>query len=197
MSLEGLDQALFEAKWGDAEADVIEVIARALELSPSAVERVLYAAAAVKDSVRWEKHLREHMFDGLSLPEDLQIAIKSAMEMGMRRAAVRSAIQNDKPLLVKMAKLAKLGARICDGCKLSIRCALEDISTPPKCTKSGPPVSYKEPNERWPGQLMHISHAGKGGVASVRVVKLKDNNVFITCEHPRGEWTVDIEDFEL
>lgn len=194
MSLEGLDQALFEAKWGDAEADVIEVIARALELSPAAVERVLFAAAAVKDSVRWEKHLREHMFDGLSLSDELQVAIRNAMEMGMRRAAIRSAIQNDATLMVKMSKLAKLGAHVCNGCVLSVRCAIEDLSTAARCTKSGPPAKYKEPTDRAPGQLLFWS---KGGCAPVKPLRLKGDQVTVSCAQPRGEWTVSIEDFEL
>lgn len=193
MSLESLDQALLEAKWGDAEADAVEVIARVLELPQAAVERVLYAAGSLKKDDRFTQ-LREFMFDGVALSEDLRTAIQVAVGQGMRRAAVRYVIQNGGTVMVKMGAFSRLGARVCDGCPLSMRCALDNISTVQRCMKSGPPAQYQEPTDKVPGRLLHW---GRGSGAPATPLRLYGNKVVVVCDQPRGEWTVALEDLDL
>jgi hypothetical protein len=140
MSLDNLEQALFTAKWGDAEEDAIAVIAKALELPNGIVERVLFAAdvAKARRNTRKFTQLTENMFEGPTLPLELRKAIGHAVEAGMKRAAVRHVIQNDYRLYVRPAKLVRDNVRnICDGCPISIECMLTDASKPEVCVKKG------------------------------------------------------------
>lgn len=191
MSLDKLEQALFEAKWGDAEEDGIDVVARMFELSREAVERVLFAASIVRKKQKYTQ-LVQHMDDGPALDSELREAIKAHVERGFHRAMVRFAIQNNAALYVRARKLiGKDTGRICDGCPFSIDCVVNDISTPPKCAKSGPPQEVRQdPHDEHKYQLFHYTNGG----AQVRPQRIQGDAVTVTCEHPRGTWTIDVMD---
>lgn len=193
MSLAELEQAVFATKWGNAEEDAIEVIARAMELPVGVVERVLFAAGAVRERRKRGQQkfgqLSESMFEGPTLPLELREAIGHAVESGMKRAAVRHVIQNDYKLYVRPSKLVGDRPRdICNGCPHSIECLMIEASTPEKCVKRG--------------VLDHIRREGDR-VADMRrscIVtpqKIVGDKVTVTCDHPTGTWTLDVEDFDL
>lgn len=190
MSLDELEQALFAAKWGDAEEDGIEVVARVLQLPVAAVERVLFAARVAKECQRGKfSQLTEHMGDGPSLDYDLKRAISDAVETGLKRARVRYALQNDGKLYVKPSKLVGDRVRdICDGCPLSIECATFSVSTPETCVSRGvlERIEYND------GRLANLRRS-----CCVTPTKIVGNKVTVTCDHPRGTWTLDVEDIVL
>lgn len=189
MTLEGLDQAVFESKWQDAEENAIDIIAVALDLPPAAVERVLFAAAALRKPDRYSQ-LSASMDEGPTLSDELRTAIKDAVTRGRRRAAVRWAIQNDALVSVKpRALIGGDASRICDGCQLSMQCVLEDLSTPKQCAKRGPPDRvHRYDNGKF--QLMRYGL----GQAMAKPERIRGDKVVVTCEHPRGTFEVNIED---
>lgn len=189
MTLEGLDQAVFESKWQGAEETAVDIIATALELPPAAVERVLYAAKLLR-AAKSHGQINDSMDDGPSIPLDLREAIKLAVEHGRRRAVVRWTIQNDAMLAVKpRALIGAEDSRICDGCQLSMRCVLESLSTPKSCAKKGPPVRLQEYGDNTK-QLMRYDR----GQAMTKPLRIRGDKVVVTCEHPRGTFEVDIKD---
>jgi len=191
MSLDDLEQALFEAKWGDAEEDVTEVIARVLELSREAVERVLYAATIVRNS-HVETGAIERMDEGLRLSPELRAAISEHVQDGVSRAVVRRAIQDETAMSVSPAKLIRDPAEICSGCTISIACIAKNYSSPAECFEKGPPVGAHQ-REDGSYQLARLSR----GKACVTPVKISKNTVTVTCTHPRGTYKVQAKDLTL
>jgi hypothetical protein len=196
MSLENLEQALFEAKWGDAEEDAIGVIARALELSYEAVARVLYAASAIRDLAHSEyaaaPRFIDNMAEGSSLDAGLRNAIRIVMHEGLARACVRWAINNEKPMLVQPNKLITEASEICFGCDHSIACISNNYSTPVDCFAKGPPCGIKSGHDGF-FQIMRL----KKGAALVQPIKIVKDTVTVTCTHPKGTFKVEAVDLSL
>ena len=186
MALDDLDQALFEAKWGDAEQDVVEVIAAALELPRAAVERVLYAAEVIEDDI--SKRL---INTKSTLDEELKVAIRVVIQEGMARVIVRDAILNEKPMLIAPKMLIKDAAEICAGCEWSIPCISNNYSTPEECYAKGPPVGLRA--HRTTSGAVELQRL-RGGCALVTPVKINKDTVTVTCTHPRGTFKVAAKD---
>lgn len=187
MALDDLDQALFEAKWGNAEEDVTEVIANMLELSREAVERVLFLAKAVNGDISGRLlNVRP------TLSPELEQALRIIVQEGMARVLVRDTILNEKPMLVPLQKLIKDPYQVCSGCAYSIDCIAKGYSTPTACYTQGPPVGVRQrrgPDDTLP-QLMRLRH----GSALVTPIKIVKNTVTVTCTHPRGTFKVEAQD---
>lgn len=188
MSLDDVEQALFESKWEDAERDAIEVIARMLELPENVVERVMHAAEFIRKR-RGFYQVKRSLDEGSSLDGQLKKAIEHAAERGIRRAWVRWAILNNAPLSVHPSRLTDDVRRICDGCPVSLECAVSNFSTPKDCHKKGPPLAVQRFPDGW------RIERNDGGTARCTPLRLKNNMVQVSCEHPRGTWTIDVLDF--
>jgi hypothetical protein len=194
MSLDDLDQALFEAKWGAAEEDVVEVVMRMFGLSRAVVERVVYAVMVMNtrfDADTLNIPLPDAK-DFRTIDRDLKLAIELAVKQGAGRTRVRWHINNDRPMLVRPAALIKDPAEICRGCEISIGCIANRYSTPGQCYAAGPPVGLR------PGFLgeaaPYVLNRLKGGRALVTVTKLRGNDATVTSNHPRGTYIVQAED---
>jgi hypothetical protein len=186
MALDDLEQALFEAKWGDAEEDVIEVIARMLEQPREVVERVLFLVEEVKGDI---SHRLVNACPTLST--DLQHALRTVVQEGVARVLVRYAINNDKPMLAPLHKLIKDPYEVCSGCSYSIDCIAKNYSTPDHCFRQGPPVGVR-PMSR-PGDSTHLIRL-RDGAALVHPVKIRKDTVTVTCAHPRGTYKIAAKD---
>lgn len=191
MSLEDLEQALFPAKWGNAEENGIDVVARVLELPTLVVERVLYAAQCVREATT-RKHrftqLVESMDEGPSIDFELRSAIDAAVQQGIRRAMVRYAIQNDRKLHVKPSKLVSRARDICSGCPHSIECVMTEASTPEKCVKKGVLDRIEREGDR-------VKDYRRSCIVTPQ--KIVGNKVTVTCDQPVGTWVLGVEDIEL
>ena len=186
MSLDDLEQALFEARWGNAEEDVVEVVARLLELPRAAVERVIFAMEVVHGDIG--KHLYN---TNSSLDEELRKALRTLVQEGLARVIVRNAINDEHAMLVAPQLLIKDPAEICSGCAWSIPCITHNYSTPQKCYEQGPPVGLRPLNTTHGAvELRRL----RGGAALVTPLKLKGNTVTVTCVHPRGTFNVSAKD---
>lgn len=198
MTTEKLEQALLKAKWGNAEENAVEVIARMFDLPIEAVERVLYAAHLIRKKNDTHATIRP-MDVGASLSAELQDAIKTNLNEGLARTRIRWAIQNEKPVRIYVHHLIKKPEEICNGCPVSLRCIAEDLSTPEKCFTAGPPIGIKEvavTSQTTPiGSRTHFERQ-YGGAALVYPVNLKGNRVTATGTHPRGRFTFNAEDIE-
>ena len=196
MSLENLEQALIEAKWGGAEEDAIAVIADALELSREAVERVLYAAKAIEDISRVDyttaPRFIGRMDEGEALGVELRTGIRLAMQAGLARACVRWAISNDRPMLVDPKKLITEASEICYGCEHSFDCIAKNYSTPTDCFALGPPCGIKQGLDGY-FQLIRL----RKGAALVQPTKIIKDTVTVTCTHPKGTFKVEAKDLTL
>lgn len=188
MPTEELEQALFEAKWGDAEADVADVIARMLEIPREAVVRVAFALKAAERSPAIEATFEP---EG-ELSNELMVAINQNVRRGLLRALVRRRIQSDGWVLVHPKKLIKRAEDICSGCLLSLRCVAEGLSTPPKCFEKGPPCALRDDAQSKMGMLMRH----KNGCAQVTPTQIRGDKVTVTSHHPKGTFVVDIGDVQ-
>jgi hypothetical protein len=185
MALDDLDQALFEAKWGTAEEDVMEVIARILELPREAVERVIFAMEVVHGDIS------KQLYNSYSTLDDkLKQGLRSLVQEGLARVLVRDAINNDKPMLAPPQKLIKDPLEICSGCEWSFGCIANNYCTPLKCYAAGPPVGIRAASEQKPFELRRL----RGGAALVTPVKLVGNTVTVTCAHPKGTFKIEAKD---
>lgn len=187
MSLDDLEQALFETKLGDGEQDATDVIARLLELPRAAVDRVLFTAATIRAHRKF-RHLIEGAEDGSDLSHELRKAIAAQVVPGLLRAYLRIAILNSDEANVSASTLVgtDLG-RICAGCPFSMECVLENLSTPRVCVERGVPYARG------------LTSEGRTRLdrTSCRVTpqRIRGDTVDVTCEHPKGEWTLHITDF--
>ncbi len=194
MSTEELEQAVFEAKWSGVEADATEVIARALELDRSIVERVLCAAKAARkysfgDFGKNMTHMHSHD-EGVALSEELRNAISFQVRRGLARVMVRWSIQNMQPLFIKADKLIKDPIDICSGCPLSFQCVSQSYSTPIDCYTKGPPIKTRTLKDVGLVTLERFPD----GRALVRPERIKKDKVTVTCMHPKGTFVVDAQD---
>ena len=199
MSIKELDQALLRAKYGDAEEDVFEVIARMFNLEIAAVERVLYAASLIrrKDDTTAIAKLMDR---GTNLSSDLKKAIDTYLQAGLARARVRWAIDNDKLMRIAPRRLIDTPEQICNGCPLSLICIANDLSTPERCYKAGPPHAFEEYDNAAPGGPRGVKgrfERSYNGAAMVRPIQLQNNKVTVACEHPKGRFVVDAEAFDV
>ncbi len=184
MPTEELEQALLEAKWGSAEADVIDVIARLLEQPRAVVIRIAYALDEAHKSRTLPGYNPER-----ELPEELREAIKAKLRRGLMRARVRQALLDGSALFAHPRSLIKKPRDICNGCPFSLACVTESYSTPEKCFKSGPPATIRENTDREPS-VMRFSRGG----AMVLPVQIRGDRVSVTSTHPYGTFDVDVED---
>jgi hypothetical protein len=185
MALDDLEQALFEAKWGNAEEDVMEVIARILELPREAVERVIFAMEVVHGDISKQLYNRYSTLD-----DKLKQGLRSLVQEGLARVLVRDAINNDTTMLAPPQLLIKDPTEICSGCEWSLPCIANGYSTPQKCYVAGPPVGVRAASEQRPFELRRL----RGGAALVTPVKLTGNTVTVTCTHPRGTFKIAAKD---
>lgn len=182
MPTEELEQALLEAKWSSAEADVPEVIARLLDLPREAIIRVQYAFHAAQNARLGAVYLGED-----EIPDEVQTALKAQIRRGLLRVCVRDAIRDDKPMYAHAKSLIKKASGICRGCSFSIDCVTKSYSTPEKCFKSGPPASIRQDDQGFV-QLMRFSHGG----ALVHPQRIRGDLVTVACTHPLGTYDVDV-----
>ncbi len=182
MPIEELEQALQKAKWGDAEEDVVEVIARLFEIPRELVVRVEYAFHAAQNMRLGSVYLGED-----EIPPEVQDAIKTKVRRGFLRTHVRECIRDEKNMFTKVKSLIKDPKNVCKGCPFSLACVTKSYSTPKECFKSGVPVRVDE--ERGPVPiLMRLTSGG----ALVRPIRIKGDTVTVTCEHPHGTFNVDV-----
>jgi hypothetical protein len=184
MPTEELEQALLAAKWGSAEVDAVEVVARLLELPREAVVRVQYALQASATMKIVGVMSRED-----ELPEELQTAMKAQLRRGLGRVLVRNAIRDEETLQADIKALIKKPHDVCRGCEFSLNCVTKGYSTPKQCFKEGPPVRVVE-REKGVYQLMRLSH---GGVV-VHPKHIRGDLVTVACAHPLGTYDVDVEE---
>jgi hypothetical protein len=142
MPTEALRRALERQKIGDAEADYVEVVARALQTTPTVVNRVLFAVYAVDQVLRemglpaffrtppadseWEKRI--------SHPE-LREAVRRAIGVGVVRVRLARSILEGAEVLVDVESLipAARASELCRGCPEQLECVASGLSTPDAC----------------------------------------------------------------
>lgn len=200
MPTEELEQALRAAKFGDAEKDAVDVIARMLEQPRPLVERILYAVGRAAAWTGPDDVVRAVLpRNGSNLSPELCQAIDKNVEEGMARAAARWAIHTDRDVLVKVKKLLdnRDYTNICNGCVQGLRCVSENFSNPAMCYETGPPVALHERSDA-SLFLEHIrNYRGERGFARVRPIRIRGNTVSVTCAHPAGTFTVQAMDLCL
>jgi hypothetical protein len=199
MSTPELEQAIMAARWRGAEANFTEAIAKMLEMPPEVVARVVFAWEAMKrqplaDPIEDQsevpiKALRGELEHGGDLPRKTRYAIEHAAAWALRRMVIRWRMERDLALQVPFKKLvpAERPDRICEGCLHQFECVRDSLSTPNKCL-DGARVLRRDP----PGakKLRFFQHQN----ASVKAVKLDDNVVTVTTDHPRGTFRVSVMD---
>ena len=188
MSIDDLEQALLEAKWDDAEVDEYEVIGRLLELDRQTVLRVEFALHAVTEARILRSRPFENCLDGHSqVPENVRNALSTLIRRGLLRVRVRECIRDEESMFTHVNKLVADPSDVCAGCPFAIPCLTENLSTPAKCHERGVPERM-HPEQG--GSLMRRFDGG----SKVFPRKLKKDKVTFWCEHPRGEFTLDIGD---
>jgi hypothetical protein len=68
-------------------------------------------------------------------------------------------------------------------------CVLEELSTPQTCIKKGVLVEIRRAGDE--RELIY------GRRCSVKPLSMRGTQVNVTCDQPRGSWTLDIKDFDL
>lgn len=182
MPTEELEQALLAAKWGSAEEDATDVIAKLLGLDREAVTRVWFSIVEMA-----KMRLGAGPPGDNEIPDDVQTAMKAQLRRGLLRTLVRKAILNESYMYAHPRALITKVGDICRGCEFSIHCVVKGYSTPDKCFKGGPPVSIKEEE----GRLPHLMHYSRGG-AMVSPTRIRGDRVSVTCLHPRGVYDLDV-----
>lgn len=184
MSLVALEQALLESKWGTAEIDAVEVVARMLSLPREAVVRVEFALEAARNAGLGRVEPNEH-----EIPDDVQAAMKTQVRRGLHRVRVREAIRDDALMYAPVSRLVTEAKNVCRGCQFSIDCVVKNHSTPAQCFKSGPPMRIK-PLEDGRYQITRLSRGG----TPVTPLRIRGDRVSVTCEHPKGSFDLDVGD---
>lgn len=187
MLLDALEQALQASCWSTAEAGIIEVIARALDISEATVERVLYAATVVPDSLRRVE--KSEWGEGPTLGKELQQGIELAINEGAARAVVRSALEDRRDMLIMPNKLIATAAQICIGCPHSIECSVQSYSDPAQCYALGPATLDHT-------DASVIVRRPPFGMVYVQPLRITDNTVTVLCGHPRGTYKVAAKDLK-
>jgi hypothetical protein len=181
---EDVEQAVLAAKWGDAEADATEAIAKMLDAPRELVVRV-HAAYAIAANLRMT--LVEPADE--EVPEDVQNAMAAHLRRALTRVRVRQAIRDGDVVWISVNKLIKNPAHVCRGCVHSVRCIAELLSTAEKCFAQGPPHVIEE----HPVVGLRLVRPGKASVAAAPV-KIRGDTVTVTCLHPVGTYTIDVGD---
>ncbi len=187
MPTEELEQALARAKWGNAEADIVEVVSRLLDLDRATVLRVKFAL----EQTRKMGVTQQSLDPADEMPEELCNAIKAQLRRGIARMFVRQAIETDGFMYVSTNKLVKRQEDVCNGCPHSFECVTHNFTTPSMCFKEGVPAKVERgeaPNYTW-----KVTRLFKGG-AIVHPTKIRGDQVTVECAHPRGVFIVDAED---
>lgn len=188
MPTEELEQALLEAKWGTAESDGYEVIARLLDVPREAVVRIKFAFQVAEKT----KLMRYAELDNRptgELDDELKTAIEAQIRRGLLRVRVRETIRDDGVLFARTAALIQKPVEVCRGCAHSLSCLSNSYSTPEKCFKAGPPHRI----EIDPFGVPHL-HRNRNGGAEVRPTRIRGDVVTVTCVHPLGTYNIDVSD---
>ena len=183
MPTEELEQALLEAKWGSAETDIADAVAKLLELPRAVVVRVAFALDAAHEM----RLLPEYNPEG-ELDQELCNAIKAKLRRGLTRARVRQSIMDAAPMYAHPRALIKKARDICNGCRFSLECVTRSYSTPDKCYKSGPPAVIRENEHGIAPSVMRFSRGG----SMVSPIRIRGDLVTVTCAHPHGTFDIDV-----
>jgi hypothetical protein len=137
MPTDALKLALQNQKTADAEADLTEVIEKALEVPKPMLYRILYAAYCLSELETDWRMSHPDKWDELLPNAELRDAIKKAMVDGARRVVLRRSILEGKPISVDVKHLVPVDQKdqICNGCPERMNCVAENISTPAECFK--------------------------------------------------------------
>lgn len=135
MTLDTLNQALEEQKMCGVEKDIIEVIARIVDVSPAIAARMTLIMRCLPAHLglyiqSWDKYL----------DKELQEAIKLATDNGLRRLLIRDAITRSGTITIAAKHLFPAGGeprRICRGCTRSLACIAGGMRTPAQCLEEG------------------------------------------------------------
>jgi len=182
--MDALEQALLEAKWGNAEADAPEIISRLLEIPREVVVRVEFAFHALQEMRQGRVYLGQD-----EIPDDVQEAMKNRLRRGLLRSQVREAILNDKPMYTKAKTIIDKPEKVCRGCRFSLECVTENHSTPKDCFKAGPPATIRK-HDNGHVSLMRFT---RGGVM-VLPKRIRGDLVTVECTHPAGTYDIDVGD---
>ncbi len=182
MSTDKVKEALERQKIGGAETDYIEVIARALEVRPALIRRVLYAFHALDDKLRdlglgpffrrafpaetWEE----------SLPDaELRAAIRFAMAAGVTRVVLARAILAGQEVALAVESLLpkERAAELCNGCPERLECVAESLSTPQEC------------------------YLGRKKDLAVTPIKMTRRHVEVEARQPAGRYCVPLAEVKL
>ena len=169
--LDELSQALNEQKMCGAERNVIEVLARVLNVSFAIAARMAFAIQCLPHDVgplgiyiqSWDDYL----------DAELQDAILLAINNGLRRLLVRDAITRSGTITIAAKCLfpSEEDPRcICNGCSHSLTCIADGINTPEECLETSFVVVYP-----------------------LRFVTPKQ--VEVECVHPAGRFIVPLKQF--
>lgn len=181
MSIEDVDQAVFEGKFSSAEVDVPEVIARMLGVPRDLVVRVRAAFETAEDTrlTLVTSSLEE-------LPQELRTAYATTVRRGIIRMKTRRAIQTDDVMYVSVRKLVKKPEQVCRGCPFSIRCVTQNITTSAVCYERGPAINITDEND--------VSRI-PGAKVVTKPVQIRGDKVTVECAHPLGTYVLDVGDF--
>jgi hypothetical protein len=169
-----LKQALRSANIVGVEKDHVDMLCQMFDAPRPLVLRILYASQYA------DKNFASARFwvDPDELPFDVRRAISATVGTNWRRVALRKAIEGGELRLARVAALVPEDKPelICGGCPKSFECIAESLHQPKDC------------------------RIGKGAWASsleVRPIKINKNIVTVECDHPKGQFVLDVKDFEL
>lgn len=167
MADDPLEQALTAAKWGTAEADMLEVIARALQTTPALVARVIIAFECLprKDHTLLDQHDVEALAEA-AVPEDIKFALDKAVIRGRTRVTLRQAMAAGRPVRGD-ARFLVAKTDVCRGCPVSLGCALDRRSTPADCIADE--------------------------VYAFTIERLEEARALVRSTHPAGQWWVPLD----
>lgn len=182
MPTEELEQALLAAKYGSAEEDAADVIAKLLGLDRAAVTRVWFSIIEMK-----QMRLGAEAPGIDEISDEVKTAMKAQLRRGLLRTLVRRAIINETNMYTHPRALVPKTNDICRGCQFSLNCVVKSYSTPDKCFKSGPPAMVREKEGHLP-EVMRFSHGG----AEVSPMRIRGDRVTVKCSHPSGTYDIDV-----